>query len=368
MTDHSSNSTHPSNVIEILSSDEESTDEKDVIHVVEKKWNEKKVSCSASSLLPASTPTDGINNSYLAKVSLLHQPSELWKGTMQRCQELNVKFVDDTFPPNSSSIDGRKIHSTHETSAQHLNNVNEKESIKHLKGTTASVIGDNSTSTSSNNSSTKMSSSGKMQSNQRESDSKLTNVKSTTIIKCRCGVPASIKTVQKDGPNYGRFFLSCGRKKPARIKKKKRKKRKRVNNNNNKSNENDQTSKKEGNGDVIILDGDCNGDDDGEGDDEIIVIDDDKDIAVTAKKFQNHNSAIDNDMRPQCSFFQWDDNHRQEVTYSSSSRTAWMHTLSWFRYETKHGYSLTYPKGFFSPDHVKQGGMGDCWFLSALVR
>ena len=68
----------------------------------------------------------------------------------------------------------------------------------------------------------------------------------------------------------------------------------------------------------------------------------------------------------QCQFFEWDDNHCQTNIMSQSS-TSWVHKMMWFRFEAKHGYSLTFPRGCYSPDHVRQGAMGDCWFLSALV-
>ena len=33
-----------------------------------------------------------------------------------------------------------------------------------------------------------------------------------TTVQCHCGMTAAAKTVQSDGPNYGRFYLACGRK------------------------------------------------------------------------------------------------------------------------------------------------------------
>ena len=344
---YSANSTKKhQTVIEIFSSDESAKDEdeEDEIQVVKTEYNEHKVTRSTSTTCNTSTST---NNPLLTKAYLLHQPSEKWKETIQRCEELNVQFVDDTFPPNSSSIDGRKIHSKHV--AQHLNLENENKIMRHLKGTPNTAKAD------SSNSITKIYSGSKIQPSQEENDSISTSGTIEKTIKCRCGVPAAIKTVQKDGPNFGRFFLSCGRKKSVKIKKGKTKKRKRSNNHQSDDDENDQSNEKEGDDGIMMI----------EDDDNVLAIDNDKDVFM---KDYHDNGDSNNNLKQQCSFFQWDDNHEQAVNYSSSSRSVWMHTLSWFRYETKHGYNLTYPKGCFSPDHVKQGGMGDCWFLSALVR
>lgn len=168
------------------------------------------------------------------------QPSSKWDSIMKKCRELNCQFVDEDFPPESSSLDGRKP---------------------------------------------------------QQSDSKDSN--EATIIKCRCNLPAVIKTVSKEGPNYGRFYLSCG--KPM-------KKRKR----NRDASENSQTG-------------------------------------VTGQP---------------CRFFQWDDKHEQS---STASKVGWANRITWFRYEAKHGYALTYPRGHYSPKHVQQGSVGNCWFLSALA-
>lgn len=168
-----------------------------------------------------------------------HKPSKKWDDIMNRCKELKCQFLDDDFPPESSSLDGRKPQRP-----------NSKESSE------------------------------------------------VVVIKCRCNLPAVIKTVSKEGPNYGRFYLSCGKPIPKR-------KRKR-----------DSTENPE-----IITEHPCR-------------------------------------------FFQWDDNHEQTNT---ASKEGWANRITWFRYEAKHGYSLTYPRGHYSPKHVQQGSVGNCWFLSALA-
>lgn len=48
--------------------------------------------------------------------------------------------------------------------------------------------------------------------------------------------------------------------------------------------------------------------------------------------------------------------------HSSATRS-----ITWERFSSSHGWSLIGPKRTFSPEHVLQGGVGDCWFLSSVA-
>ena len=101
---------------------------------------------------------------------------------------------------------------------------------------------------------------------------------------CPCGVPAKPRTVQSDGPNYGRFYLCCG----------------------------------------------------------------------------NNARRNSKQQQQQCKFFQWD--NRQG---SKGAGYATRYTLMDWAYFGSPGCVLV--RKHYSPSAVRQGAIGNCWFLSALA-
>lgn len=140
-----------------------------------------------------------------------------WYNCMAKSPEL---FVDPDFPPNQSSLDGRK--------------------------------------------------------QQTAKEDQVTN--------CICGMPATAKTVQSDGPNYGRFYLCCAK----------------------------------------------------------------------ARQRGAHRQQ-------QCKYFQWDDNNGSKGAGYSTRYSL----MAWEFFGKQH--VLVNRKTGFAPDAVRQGAVGNCWFLSALA-
>lgn len=184
----------------------------------------------------------------LVKPPLGVTPSTHWHTCMSSVTD---RFVDPDFPPSRSSLDGRQSSAT----TIHMNS----------KSNNDSTIG---ASTAANFDATTI---------------------KAIVTTCVCGLPAASKTVQSDGPNYGRFYFACG--------------------------------------------------------------------------VQGRGKAV-----AKCKFFQWDASGRGESTAVAAAAAGYATRYTSMRWEFfgLPQHSLVH-KQEFSPDAVRQGAVGNCWFLSALA-
>lgn len=60
-----------------------------------------------------------------------------------------------------------------------------------------------------------------------------------------------------------------------------------------------------------------------------------------------------------CNHFQWADYHEHSAQVSEN--------VEWIRFTSDQGWKMISNSTGFKPEHVRQGGVGDCWFLSAVA-
>jgi calpain-15 len=136
--------------------------------------------------------------------------------------------------------------------------------------------------------------------------------KTAAAVLCLCKLPACARTVQSDGPNYGRFYLACGQKNSRRRPRSSQ---------DDTNNDNDET-------------------------------DNANDNVAKSKTATPKNNKL-------CNFFQWD----KDGSRGSGYNTQWS-SLAWHSFASQQ-YVLYHKQ--ISSSQVRQGAVGNCWFLSALA-
>ena len=228
--------------------------------------------------------------------------SEHWRECYQKSA---IPFVDPDFPPTRMSLDGRK------------------ENRKIFLSSSDKNEGKNSSD---------------------KNTMALGSMSNKDTILCLCKLPASARTVQSDGPNYGRFYLACGQQNGRR--------RWQRQSDDDKLDDVNVINQKVGN----------------EGSEKTSNVHKPQLVNPYRKRSADSKKGtatnpIPTNQKP-CNFFQWDDDGSKGSSMSGYRTTIWSR-LTWHHFGDDTN-SVLYHRSI-GPDQVRQGAVGNCWFLSALA-